>query len=247
MAQNQGSAQRTENWGLPMGRVLPTTVNSGIVRATTAHRPLLAAWDRLLAHPLYLQAQAQAWYTRPPHMLGDQDVLTALLGSAHFSDVPLQLLRRGRDIAQCFGPAGFTVGERLASLAHGAPALIHAMGPKPWAPAKGTGGGLAARIGTTYRRMDAELSPYARAAAELQDRLGAPARWTSPSTPLARAMAALAGRHIALQGLPLAAIDQIARRLKRMMKSSVISYHDAYRLVVDPLAADHPANKEPMA
>ena len=86
----------------------------------------------MLSHPAYLKAQAQPWYERPLHMIGDQEVLTGLLGSVDFQETSIRLLRRGTDIAQCFGPAGFTPVERLRSMIGHRPAFVHAMGPKPW-------------------------------------------------------------------------------------------------------------------
>jgi hypothetical protein len=91
---------------------------------------------------------------------------------------------------------------------------------------------------TTYRRLDAELSPYARAAADLTGRLGAPAPWTTPSMLLSRLLAALTGRHIALQGLPVAAIDQTLRTARRIARPGLITYRADYRLTADPLETD---------
>ena len=49
-------------------------------------------------------------------MTGDQDVLTALLGSERYAGIPMNVLERGRDIVMNFGPAGYTVMERLRNL-----------------------------------------------------------------------------------------------------------------------------------
>ncbi len=50
-------------------------------------------------------------------MQGDQDVLTALLTSTEFADIPLKMLRRGKDIVQFDGVWGYTTTERLAEFA----------------------------------------------------------------------------------------------------------------------------------
>ena len=65
-------------------------------------------------------------------MLGDQDVLTSLLASERFSDIPLKVLRRGKDILQCMGLTGFTVFERLRAVFYGLPTFIHSQASKPW-------------------------------------------------------------------------------------------------------------------
>ncbi len=75
----QGGTVRTELWGLEPGRALPTLACTGFVRITAAHRDLLRAWQRLLADEEYGQAQQRAMYKRPIHMIGDQDVFSAIL------------------------------------------------------------------------------------------------------------------------------------------------------------------------
>src|SRR3954470_9726146 len=101
-APGQGGSQRTRALGLEPGRRMPDTANSCVVRVTPAHRELLEEWDRLLTSDGYREAQAKQWFERPLHLLGDQDVLTALLGSARFAKTPIGWLRRGSDVAQCF-------------------------------------------------------------------------------------------------------------------------------------------------
>ncbi len=72
------------------------------------------------------------WYERPVHMLGDQDVLTALLTSSEFSDIPLHMLRRGPDIIQFDGVWGYSIPERITNLLGWGPTFIHAGAAKPW-------------------------------------------------------------------------------------------------------------------
>ena len=64
--------------------------------------------------------------------VGDQDVLSALVGSAQFADVPVKLLQSGRDVVQNLGEFGWHPRDRLRSMLSGSPPLVHALGPKPW-------------------------------------------------------------------------------------------------------------------
>jgi len=109
----QGTPQRTLAWGLKPGRVLPVTVNTGFLRAATTHVPLLERWRDMLTMPDYRAAQKLGIGQRPLHLMGDQEVLTALRGAVDWQDVPVRLLRRGLDVAQCYGPGGFSPRERL--------------------------------------------------------------------------------------------------------------------------------------
>lgn len=197
------NAAPTRGWRLPVGRILPIAPNSGVVRVTPAHVPLLEAWRTLLESAEYRDAQALPWAQRPVHCFGDQEVLAALLCSADYADVPVRMLRRGRDIVQYFGTAGFTVRDRLRSLWRGLPPLVHSQGYRPWWP-------QTAWEGPGFLRLYYELSPYTvlaqRNAAVLADRgwLRAPSR--------AARMLRLAGlRSPALTGLPLAAIADMRR------------------------------------
>jgi hypothetical protein len=119
--QLQGGAERTLAWGLTPQRIPKTTINTGLVRATRHHISLLKAWLTYLRKDEYIETQKKPWHERPIHMIGDQEVLTALMGSTDFANIPLFLLRRGIDIAQCFGPAAFTPWERIARIGKGLP------------------------------------------------------------------------------------------------------------------------------
>jgi hypothetical protein len=132
--QNPGKEgrERTLGWHLAPGRSLSYGINSCFVRVTPAHRPLLVAWRALLARPEYQAARSLDFPERPAHLLGDQDVLMALLGSRDFGDLALQVLRSGRDIIQHFEPQGYGPVERLANLFLGLPPLVHSQGHKPW-------------------------------------------------------------------------------------------------------------------
>ncbi|PQO28774.1 hypothetical protein [Blastopirellula marina] len=128
---HRGTAGRTRGWGLPVGRNLPFTPNSCVVRVTDSHREFLNAWQELIRRPDYVALQAGPWNERPFYMMGDQDAMSALLGSEAFSHVPVRYLRKGRDIAQCFGADGYSPLDRLRNW-QGLPPFVHAQGAKPW-------------------------------------------------------------------------------------------------------------------
>jgi hypothetical protein len=116
LAQEQGSEARTAAWALVPGRRLSSTANTSVLRVSEHHVGLLERWAELLERPDYRAAQELPARERPLHMLGDQDALTALLGSREYGAVALHLLRRGREIAQCGSPAGYLPSERIRGL-----------------------------------------------------------------------------------------------------------------------------------
>lgn len=202
---------RSRAWGLPVGRELPFVINSCVVRVTPAHRRLLSDWDRLLQTEAYRGAQAAAWQERPPHMLSDQDVLTALLGSERYSRMPLHILRRGDGILQAFGPFGFTVGERARVRRHGLPFFVHAQGPKPWLDDE-RAGGVGAWLGRAYR----DTSPYLLCAvARAGD--GPPPSWTRPRTMLGAVLRRVGFGRIWLTGMPLAVLFDAWRLVRTLV------------------------------
>ena len=211
--QQLGGTHRTRSRGLEVGRPLPTTVNTGFLRVSTDHVPLLEAWRSLLADPAYAAAQQGPWQQRPLHLLGDQEVLTALLGSREFAHVPLHLLRQGVDIAQCYGPAGFTPAARLRAALPGGrvPALVHAMGVKPWEQRRHDGSALG-RARRTYEQAHSRWSPYTAVAAAHRDEVGADGAWLPRLSPGRGADA-----RALLAELPLALVDHSVRTVRRRM------------------------------
>lgn len=205
--------RRTDAWGLERGQVRPMTINSGVMRWTAKHRTLLHRWAEAMTHPDYRAAQDRPWDERPVHLMSDQEVLTALMGSIEFADVPLRYLRRGKDIAMTSGSAGYSIIERLGRIGQGLPVFIHALGPKPWA------GWFEPMATNTSRamvleRLHAQLSPYAAAAAAFCDQLDEPTPWTRVHTPLARLISGLTLNEPNLRALPLCLIDAIGRSVK---------------------------------
>lgn len=219
-----GSDTRSRGWGLVPVRTFPRGLNTCVLRVGRPHLSLLQRWQKLLQEPGYLAAQRLPGDDRPLHLLGDQEVLAALLGSADFGGTDLQLLRRGRDIAQCWGPAGYRVRERLASLVGGSPALAHAMVTKPWElvengafppPRPARLRGNRAAWETWYDGLHAQLSPYTVAAAKVRGGLSQQPPWLSRTNRLARLMGALPGDPVVVAELPLAVVDTAVRGLRR--------------------------------
>lgn len=194
---------RARLWNLPVGRELPFTLNTGIVRVGQAHRALLGAWHEALGTAAYREAQAAPWYERPPHLAGDQEVLTALLSSEQFAAIPILFLRRGRDIVQFFGSAGYTVAERLRHLRSGMPSFVHSLGFRPWWPVPPPRSGWSARFTYLYTA----LSPYTVLARDYADALEDP-RWLAPPTLAARMLTTASPP---LTGLPLALVADVLR------------------------------------
>jgi hypothetical protein len=235
--QNQGGTARTVAWGLTPGREMPCTVNSGVLRVTPKHIGLLKDWQLMLKHPVYVRAQALPWYERPLHMITDQEVLTALLGSKEYEDVPLALLKRGVDIAQCMGPGGFTPWERLHALRAGMPGLIHSMGIKPWtkephAPALASN---TSSLRHYYEYLHMELTPYAAEARKYAPALDEDYQWTELRSPAAKFMAAVMFSSAILQEFPLSLIDAAARSWRRWLRIARYPLHKEFCLHHSPL------------
>lgn len=196
-----GTDDRTRAWGLPVGRPMPRAVNSGFLRALPWHEKLLADWQAMLATPEYRRAQQQPWHERPLHFWGDQEVLTALLGSTRAEGVAVSQLRAGVEMAQSQGPRGWSVSERLRAGVHGGPTMVHSMGPKPWlvphGPARDTSG-----LGLRWWLADIQVrsSPYMRLALNYREELGETGAWLDESG----ADRCTGPRTCALPGLPLA-------------------------------------------
>jgi hypothetical protein len=237
----QGGNQRAVTWGLKPGRKLPATVNTGIVRATTHHIELLKAWQKLLKHPAYIEAQSQPTEARPLAMVSDQEVLTALLGSEDFSHMPVEFLERGVEIAQCHGAAGYTPVERLNSLFLNSPMFIHAMGGKPWNKAlylamAEQGDRLCRnRLRTYYDSLHLELSPYVAVACQYREQLGEETDWMNIESIPAKFWSTLFLGHPVLQELPLSLLEASVRRLRRILGGDRNKYQSSIYVESSPL------------
>jgi hypothetical protein len=205
-ALHNGGPYRTRQWGMTPGTDRPTTLNTCVLRITNAHRPLLDRWEQLSRSAAYQEAQSRPWTQRPLHMVGGQDVLTAMLGSDEFAHVDVHFAQRGADIAQCFMEDGYTTPERLGSLFRTRPAMVHAQGGKPWRPGD-------------IDKLYVQLSPYAAAADAYADELPEVRAWSRPRSAPARLLHGLALGHPALRGVPTALAREVRRILGGTMRS----------------------------
>jgi hypothetical protein len=188
----QGGTSRVRGLGLPVGRSLPATANTSVLKVTRAHRELLAAWDEILRSEEYLAAQGRVWTERPIWLLGDQEVLTGLLGSKRFADVPILWVRRGRDIAHCFPPvaSGYAAHERVANIVRRrTPTFVHSIVERPWRPPNG------------QMTLHLETSPYTLTAAKYEADVEEPLPWTRPTLPAARLLRSLSADGTNASGL----------------------------------------------
>jgi hypothetical protein len=196
-----GCANRARAWGLNVRRELHWMVNSGSVRVTQAHRPLLEKWRALLTDARFAEAQRLPVANRPTHLVGDQDVLAALLVS-DFADLPVHYIRNGTDMLQHCGANGYHVMDRIKAIKGAQPAFVHMLGRyKPWSFA--TVPDLRQARAEYFNLVCFELSPFHAAAAPYAGELGNPA-WLRRRTWPARILNVLAGGNVALRGMPLA-------------------------------------------
>ena len=186
-------------WDVPPVRPV-TPVNSCFVRVNQSHLPLLERWLEGTQSPRYRAAQTLPFEQRPWHLSGDQVLLTAVLGTAQFSETPVNSIRVGRDIAQCAGSSGYGPMDRMRGLFTGLPALIHCIGRKPWEPIHETG----------PRRfmldLATDVSPYVLAARKTAGSLDMFPAWVAPRTAPGAVLRRVTGSHPGLAGLPLAVL-----------------------------------------
>ncbi len=207
---------RTRAWSLRLGRTLPYVVNTAVLRVTKSHESLLARWMELMATDAYREAQNKPWDERPLHLLGDQDVLSALLSSVEFAHVDVLFLKRRSDIVQYFGNLGYTVVERFAHLVKGLPTFVHSQGWKPWFGSASRQGH--ASSGERLRRLYSDLTPYSMVArhyaAELPSRT-----WLRPASALIAIFRIVGFLQAPLVGLPLALVFDLRFALRTVARA----------------------------
>jgi hypothetical protein len=219
--QDETRALRARLWGFPVKREFQFPLNSGVMRVTREHVPLLVRWKELLESQEYQDAQKQPMNIRPRHMFSDQDVLTALLSSEEFHDIPVRILRRGYDIIQYYdyGQLGFTLAERTICILKGMPTFVHQQGSKPWnANPDEKLKGLRGRFATAYL----DLSPYTTLAIALNSTAIHP--WMLPRSKLSSVLRSVGFGSPTLTGLPIALIfdlERLARLGRRIIKNIV--------------------------
>lgn len=208
---------RARQWGFPVGRSLPFVLNTGVLRVTRNHYHLLKRWWQLLQSDLYQECQKREWRQRPIHMRGDQDVLSALLTSKEFAQMPIHLLRKGKDILQFNGVFGYTVAERMKALAGGCPAFVHSFGGKPWSERWRLEPSFELR--SYIKQVYLDLSPYTLSATRFRHEVECDTEWMEPHYVLSRLLRALGMGCPALVGLPIAVLMDCARIVKYLQKS----------------------------
>jgi hypothetical protein len=208
-------ALRARLWDLPVGRVLPFALNSGVLRVTKDHYRLMERWWGLLQSDVYRNIQKKAWTDRPVHMLGDQDVLTALLTSKEFADISLCILRRGKHIIQFDGVYGYTVLERLTNLAGYSPTFVHSMAGKPWSERWRSHADPPREY---IKSLYLDMSPYTLLASRFRVELDCNTEWMEPHYVISRILRAAGMGYPALVGLPIAAGADLARGAKCIWK-----------------------------
>ncbi|MFM7102980.1 MAG: hypothetical protein ACKO3N_17645 [Verrucomicrobiota bacterium] len=206
---HQGSELRTRGWELPVGRCLPHTLNSCMVRFTACHRPLLVRWDALLRDPRYVALAAMNVQERPPAMMSDQDVLNALLGSREFSGVPLAVFRNGREVLHSGGALAYSATERVRGLLLRKPVFLHAISLKPWMVLGHPE--LRGRWGWR-RKLQQEISPFVAEARAYAGQVDEPCPWLEDHTLPGRLLRLAGLGHWALRGLPVSVLAAGLRR-----------------------------------
>lgn len=216
------NALRARLWGFSVGRVLPFGLNSGVLRVTKNHYRLMARWRELLESNAYQDVQKRRWRERPVHMLGDQDVLTALLTSKEFAEIPIHILRKGKQILQFNGIYGYTVAERIGNLLGDNPAFIHSFAGKPWSEQWGVerSDGLRKYIREYIKKVYLDLSPYTLSVTQFKAELGCETKWMGPHYVLSRFLRALGAGYPELVGLPIAALADLGRVVKSIRKAT---------------------------
>jgi hypothetical protein len=221
---------RARLWGLHVGRVLPFGLNTAVLRVTKDHYRLVSRWWDFLQDKTYQTFQKKEWRQRPIHMLGDQDVLTALITSDEFSAIPLHILRRGKDILQFNGVYGYTVAERVGNLLARTPSFIHSFAGKPWADKWQLE--PVTELSSYIKGIYLDLSPFTISALRFKEDLECDASWMEPHYRLSRVLRAIGLKNPALVGMPVAIFTDVVRLMKSIRKSdrSTIS---ANQLILD--------------
>ena len=194
--------------------------DSGVIRVTRDHVPLLKRWKELLESSIYKQSQQKPYDKRDCHLYGAQDVLTALLTSREFSWVPVKLLYRGKDIIQYFGPLGYTVRERLINFLNGLPPFIHCLGFKPWRLLEEAH--LEIRLRRFYVPLLLELSPYNYIASRYKSEADEPMPWLYRSSSLGSFFKILGLGNPCLTDLPISIVYNTWTFTKRLRAATGI-------------------------
>lgn len=212
-APHQGTECRTRGWNLEVGRTLPFTLSSCILRVTSRHMDLIREWRRLMESDDFTCHLEVPMPVRPIHAMGDQDVLNALLGAREWAVFPLRVLRLGDAVAHCGGAMTYSVRERLGHLFGAKPVFLHSLSSKPWQlldPDWIFGG-----TNRRYRELMQEISPYLMTCRRYRDPLDDPCRWMDHRTGLGTVLRWMGLGNRALTGLPLALAAEGVKWMRR--------------------------------
>jgi hypothetical protein len=214
----RGTAIRTRAWKLEVGRALPFTLNSSVLRVTKRHAALLERWIECLADPRYLASQSKSLEERPIHMASDQDILNALIGSADFAETPVHVFRSAVDIIHAGGALGYSWKERLRGLSKPKPTFLHATAGKPWLWLGGAPYWSQRTFFSWHRRLLQETSPYLFEARRYRSQLAENTRWMEKRTGMGTLLRLLGFGHFALRGLPLSMVADATDAMKRISR-----------------------------
>ncbi len=204
-----GSSLRAARWGMKPAGSVPGPMNTAVLSVTGQHRGLLEKWQALLQEPWYREEQRKPVEVRDALALGDQDALSALLGSAEFAHVPLTRLRHAREVLHHHGAGAYRMRDRWQTLRWGTPPLLHAMGGvKPWMSPD------LARLRSPrqyYERYYLEASPYMREARRYLRSFPEGAFWMKARTLPGRVSTRLGVLHPAFSGAMQALLHEANR------------------------------------
>lgn len=212
---HQGTGVRTRGWRLEVRRSLPFTLNSAVVRVTKSHSSFLDRWAQCLAAPEYILAQSLPLEQRALHLMGDQDILNALIGAPEFADIPLHVLGSGRDIIHAGGALGYSVSERLRGTFKPKPTFLHATAGKPWLWLGGAPYWSQPNFFSWHRRLLQEVSPYLYEARGYREQLDEDTAWMDRRTGAGTFLRLFGFGHFALRGLPLGIAASVMDGVKK--------------------------------
>ena len=174
-----------------------------------------------LSDPRYAAAQGLPLEQRPLHLMGDQDILNALLGAREFTEVPLRILGSGVDIIHAGGALGYSLRQRLRGIARSKPAFVHATAGKPWLWLGDDEQWSRSDFFGWQRRLLQELSPYVAEARQYQAQLGTDSAWLHRHSLTGTVLRGLGFGHFALRGLPVTVAATAVDRMRKISRHTV--------------------------
>lgn len=198
--------ERTAFFSLSTKRKLEKSINSCFIRVTKSeyHINVLRSWSQLMSTQKYKSNQDSPFAERPDYMIGDQDVLEAVLASeiaGSTSELPITYLRSGNELITTIVPEAFSVSQRIRASYLKRPFLIHGQGTQPWV-AMHWGRGF---LGTPRWQLSAYLATVKRIKLYLDDNID---NWTNNRSILTKFCRFVTLGHPYMQGVPLIIISK---------------------------------------